>query len=353
MTEWDERVEGHTVFQTLRQLSTALEKADDSEPEAEVQDSLYRLRRGRDHISDVLDRTDPILIPLPVLENVNTHLQNVRNEVNSYASNGKVAHLNNAQTHLEKAIQQSQLIPSVTTEVDLDAIRSSIVDYRRSAGQHVRYLEEEVNRIRTQVEDLEKRTQQQSNEIESQKARLDQAIQNFVDQSSEARERQSSQFSEVLSNAKAEFANVTEQGEELLKEEKTALKESADDVITKLKEDAQSAVDSLDQRREEAADIVGVIARTGMAGGYQQEADQERKDANFWRWIAVGSMFGIIGMAIWMVVTATTGAFSIGPFSGKAFASLAFGILAAYGARNSNRNYLTREWRDGFRGACR
>src|SRR5690606_18374395 len=44
------------------------------------------------------------------------------------------------------------------------------------------------------------------------------------------------------------------------------------------------------KQRDRAQNIVGVIANTGMAGGYQKVADEEQKSAKLWKRGAVASL---------------------------------------------------------------
>src|SRR5690606_6968942 len=108
--------------------------------------------------------------------------------------------------------------------------------------------------------------------------------------------------------------------------------------VQELIDKSQVALSDLETKQEQATKIVGIIARTGMAGGYEQEADSERKQADFWRWAAVLAMGGIFGFAVWMVSGVVQGPIDANVLLTKAFASLALGIIAGYAGREAGRH---------------
>lgn len=49
-------------------------------------------------------------------------------------------------------------------------------------------------------------------------------------------------------------------------------------------------MNNLSNMQEEAKKIVSIIGNAGVTGGYQQNAEYHRKQANMWRWISIGFM---------------------------------------------------------------
>src|SRR5699024_4686901 len=103
--------------------------------------------------------------------------------------------------------------------------------------------------------------------------------------------------------------------------------ESTSDLVTKLR-----------GYKEEAERLVNVVANVGMSGGFQKVADQARKTKITWQVTAIVSILGLIGFAIFAFYETMTGQFDMGKFGAKTFVSISFGVLAAYSARQADKN---------------
>jgi hypothetical protein len=71
-----------------------------------------------------------------------------------------------------------------------------------------------------------------------------------------------------------------------------------------------------------------------MAGGYQKDADQQRKAFTIWNVVTVFGFAGLIGFAVWLFVE-SVGAEDLGwsHILARLVAIVAFGLFAAYGGR--------------------
>jgi len=71
-----------------------------------------------------------------------------------------------------------------------------------------------------------------------------------------------------------------------------------------------------------------------MAGGYQKDADEERRTCRFWKIASVIGFSGLIAFAIWLFVATTgEGRLEWSAIVVRFIAVFAFGLFAAYAAR--------------------
>lgn len=339
MTRWDERVDNHELFETLNSLAQGIQAAESPDLDSEARDFLHRIDQGRRYLLRVFDRVDPLLVPIEPMNGMNKLLGQALEALDKFPESEEISVLDTASVYIGRAIRESTKIPKLTTNDDIEGLRESVTSFRLSVGQHLRYFEEEADHVRDEVQDVREAIREQKQEIADQKRRLDTAIQNFVDKSSKAREDHSKEFSDLLAQTTTELKELLEMGEEKLEEKRAELEREAGDFLETIDDEVQQVITRLEKKREEAAKIVGIISRTGMAGGYEQQADSEHRQTQIWRIIAVGAMIGIIVMAIQMVSNAEAGEFALNAFAGKAFSSLAFGILAAYAGREAGKHH--------------
>lgn len=137
MNQWTERFEEHELFPVLSRLDEDLEHAIAGDLEPSARESLSRIQYAARHLRSRLDRIDPALAPVKPLDNLASNLGNTQSEVSDFINSGNENHLATAHAHLDGALQIAQYIPSVLTPEDVEGLRESIVEYRRSAGQHV------------------------------------------------------------------------------------------------------------------------------------------------------------------------------------------------------------------------
>jgi hypothetical protein len=99
----------------------------------------------------------------------------------------------------------------------------------------------------------------------------------------------------------------------------------------------QEYIDQLEVRQGEAEKLVQVIGNTGMVGGYQKVANQERLSAWIWHGITFVFMIGLVAFAIIAFQSTIQGDFKLGTFGARAFVAIAFGIGVAWAARQAEK----------------
>jgi hypothetical protein len=338
MSVWDSRIIDHPLHTILQQFRTALGKAANAVEDADAQTSLARLRNAEGYISRTLGRAEPALVAPTTLSQIQTQVQAALNEVGTFSSSKNAGHLANAHNHLDNALPQVRLIAVPESAGDIAGVQDAVVRFRRSAGQHLSRLEKRAGEIAARVDQSEVKLTEQERTVEAQKTRLDQAIQQFVQESAKAQSAFTSETAEAIAAEKtalSEMADETRKSLESLREEQTGILSVS---LSGAKTAVEKVVADVEKHQAKAREIVGIIAATGIAGNYKQVADDEAGQAARWRWIALASMVGIVGFAIYAKFSTVAGSFDAGAFSSKVFVSLTFGIIAAYAGREAEKH---------------
>jgi vacuolar-type H+-ATPase subunit H len=200
----------------------------------------------------------------------------------------------------------------------------------------------------------------ETTKLEAQDARLDSVVSEYQSQFSTAQESRQTEFSQALEEAKAQIRTSIEQSEQtieeavneakgnlssLLEDTRTTtedalgdVKEKAEEQQEELEKRSEDRIKQLDSLLEKAVKTVGAIGSTGMAGGYQLVANDEKKAANSWRRWAVAALLGAIGATVFAVAHGISNGFHVDTFFAKWAVSIPFAALAAYAGVESSKH---------------
>jgi predicted nucleic acid-binding Zn-ribbon protein len=361
MTIWDERLREHPLnagIDRVLHLVQQAEERDDLDPSSREQ--LHRIRHVSQYLVRTLSQAEPALVSAASLNSCSTHLDSLAAELTQFLSNGNSAHLTNANGQADRLIQQIPAFRLIESPNEIGGVREAVVSFRQSAGQHLRHLNEEADRLEELLGAVATSASEVQSEIKTQKARLDTAIAEFQNQFSRGADQRAEQFqqaeqkrletaNQALEESKVAFAELVDEHEKLLESLHDTKAERLDDLLNSAERSFEVArqdisgqgerlLGNIESLKDEATKIVGVIASTGMAGGYQKIADAEHRSAMIFQITTVISIFGLIVFAVWAFLNVVSGGFLIGLFVAKSFAAISFGVLAGYSARQADRH---------------
>ena len=351
MNSWTEKFESHDIHDGIVWLYDELDSITEILPDygAEPTEDVLRLKETLALLERRLSLADPNLVPEGPLNRIWNSIQSAHSEIKNFQSNKNPGHLKNAAAQADQILDHTSKIITVNSNEDLETIRDSITSFRRSAGQNLRYFEEDSKSLKSQFDSLSKQLRNLEGEINSQKGRLDTAISEFQKQfseaeqsrrqtSSSAEEKRNEQFKELLDEGQDSLDGVREQHIDKFSSLLEGLSASAETIRSKAIESSKNLLIEIKDEREQAAKLVKIIADTGLIGGYQKVADKERNSARLWHAAAILSMSGLIGFAIYAFTSTLDGDVKWDLFASKIFVSLAFGIAAAYAAKQADKH---------------
>lgn len=326
---WVDQFEQHDVHQSLTSLQTTLTSIEevDEEPSPEVTEETERLKQVIIRIEKTLDTLDPFLIPISILNNLNASIQQSLAQLNQYESNANISHLQGANNQIDGAlVHLSQLVP-IQDEASLESLTEGISSFRRSIGQYNRHVNDESKSIKSDIGAATQSLEQLTENIASQQSRLDDVVSEFQRQFSESEERRRSEFAETEKNQETRFREFQEE-----------LGDKSNSFFDEQSTIANERLEEITAHKERAQQLIHVIANTGMVGGYQKIANDERRAAFRWQVIAVGAFVGLISFAIFAFGATLGDSVSWQIFGARTLVAVAFGVLAAYGARQADKH---------------
>lgn len=339
MGSFAERFNNHNVFDRLSETQNILERARETASDlgGDTFDTYLRIETIFEETDRRLGDVDPTIVPMDVLNAIEGSITNVRNELRSFADNKNPAHVTNANSYAENVLSHlSRLIIPASPE-DIEGIRESVVSFKKSIGQHRRNLEQELEETANRLESLKGKIQEAEDKVNAQQSRLDSVISDHQQQFSRAQESRREKFSEEQESQREAFEDIKQDGKESLDK----LLDESRDAISEIKQDTRNRskeiIDDIGTLKDDAEKLVGIIARTGMAEGYQRVADEASAEAKKWRNRTVATLIAVVVTAslVFISLDGLSPAFVVRPERGLLAVSIA--TLAGYMAAQTRR----------------
>jgi hypothetical protein len=308
MSRWKEQFQNHPIHATLQEICSLI----DIERQDMTHDEQVEKRRFRKVIlayQEVLLQLDPELIPYQLLGNLNSNLQqNILNQLISYKSQPNANYLQNANDQitnlLENLGQLSVMTKKVVSEKPLLGLEKSVDEFSSALNIKKEQLQNELNKISTTVDEYEQQIKDFSNTINTKKQETDTLIAEWQKQFSYAQDTRSNDFIKAQKDIKSNY----EGWQEKIKIEADS---KVHDIVSKTKETLEQHqkgyddtvsryLSSATEKHQAILELYEIVAGDSVAAGYFKNAEDEKSQANFWRWV---SIIFIAFTAIWTALT--------------------------------------------------
>ena len=353
MSEWLNQFENHRIHDDIR---SALRPAEAIRSSAEqiTPDALERIDRIVYVLSELrrrLDNADPNLIPIQPLNNLQNPLTQISSQLSNYQSNKNAGHIQNAHNQLENVLVHLSQIPIPSTPGDMDSIREAAVALRRSAGQHIRNVEDEGRSAMQQLQRVKLSSEALQSTMDQQLSQTQELLDSLRRKYESEEESRHSHFQAEEQKRKTEAESLLvdkeHQWTEVIKTKEVeyeslynSIKEKTAALEDEFRNATNAILKNMGDRKLEAEKIVGAITDTGMVGGYQQVANSEKRAAIFWRTVAFLSLCTLVFFAIALFAVTLSKRFEVTTALTltRSFVGIAVAILAGYAARQSDKH---------------
>jgi hypothetical protein len=270
---------------------------------------LGRISSTFDFLKEALDKIDPWLVSTNTMDNINSPISQVLNEITNYKNNRNEGHLSNCLSYIEGLLPYFPQLLVTKTPEDIEAVKNSIIKFRQSVGQHLSHLEKDLTDTITEYTKNKEKLNELNSSITDQKNRVDSIVNEFQ-----------SQFLQWQTQRNEEFGNFLKLGEEDIKGTINTFKKNFDSamegyeqqietqqntfnsLIEDIKTKAQTEIDQIHTMNKEAEKIVGIISMKGLAHGYQKIANDEGQKAFWWNIGSIASMLVIIAFGYFYII---------------------------------------------------
>jgi hypothetical protein len=278
----------HPIWSLVAQLTEVIENETFYEPtigENEqysfARDKIFSTTRV---MRAYLEQTPAVLASIHGLNQIYGNFQSVANEITAFIANKNPAHLINAANQIDQGVLP--LLWSFSPrlhELDQNIISETVENISKASLLTIKNLKQEETSLTEKISTL-------SQEIVIQQSKLESLSESIAVQKAEAMAvtaQVQKEYADTEAKRNADFINIIETFKEAFSSHQEESKIKATQLIT-----------ALETSRDEAANIVQVVGNIGVTGNYQKIANSESKEANLWRWIAVGMFVLGIGTAM-------------------------------------------------------
>lgn len=362
MITYISRVENHQIHKVLDSGLEQTEKIIHIDNlDTQAKESVERIAYAYQQINHAISNFDQLLVPVNTLNNGANLLQHVNNCLVNFYSHRQLTYLNEANNHLDSYLPQIFFLLSPNSPQEVENFRDSISSFRRSVSQHARNSEEQFKKIVEENNLLRQRITELTNQINSEKQRIDgiingfqQQISSYQQQFSQAEDKRRDAFVQVMEDYKDKFVEDKENQLNSYNEFIALLKEKNNEfeqgLVSKNEElelnyksnmaqfgnETREVLQTMYNYKQQVEELVGVVTDTGLASGYHAVAKEEKKAKRFWRGVTVAAMLLLIGFAGFIAYESYTKEFNLAAFSAKLFGALSVGTLVAFSARQAS-----------------
>jgi hypothetical protein len=311
-----------------------------------------------DYLEAVLDYTlvvtataTPDAVPDEFITEIAQDLGNLREQITNFSNNlSQLVYVDNVRSQCTGLLRHLATWPGGGPDPARESITQAASTFRRSAGQQLSGLSQEIDSSKGQIEALQQRlnefaariaegTQQVTTltgEVERVEAQATQTLNQFQAQFSEAQERRLEAHQTALNELRESMTAFREEVKEASDNRLGEMSGLAAAVLDKIKSDGAAAQKRLDEQVDAAKAMVTIITAAGTANAYGEEASEQKSAADRWRWITVAFFLVAIGVAVWAILEGKPGNAEF--TAARAVGSLAILGIAGYTANQSTRH---------------
>ncbi|ANX12199.1 hypothetical protein ABE41_009280 [Fictibacillus arsenicus] len=308
----EERITQHATYTNIDRVLQLLDEMDSSNLNTNKLQMLGRILETFTFLKEALDKVDPWLVSTTSLTNMNNTINQIASYLTNFRNDKNEQHLTNIFNHLENLLPYFTQFLVPKTPDDIEGIRSSVISFRKSVGQHLSNVEREAVDTSATLKINTEKLNELTGAIENQKGRIDSVISDFQNQFLNAQTNRNEEFNDFLKKAEDDFKEnlssyndgfeklVTTQKEsfdtlnEGFEQQTENQQQSFDTLIDDLKSKVQSELDQIKEMNQKAEKILGIMSMKGLAQGYQKIANSEGNKAFVWNAISILSILGVL-----------------------------------------------------------
>lgn len=305
MSRWEDQFENHQIHTTLQEILEFIdvERKDMSDEELTEKRRLVKVVTV---YQDVLKGVDPELVYYGALDSINSHLRgdSVRSQLMAYKASPSVQILRAINDQITVSfhmlVQLIALSKKLSAERPLRGLEKEVENFSKSVQTRNSALQGELTKTHDIINSQENKLNDLTNAVNTKKQETDGLIAQWQKQFSDAQDSRSTDF---LNDQKARKSEYEIWRDEIKKDAETKLQAvltKTSDALEKQNKDFTEKISAYlktaTEKHQSILDLYQLVAGDSVAAGYLKNANDEKSQANFWRW---ASILFIIATSVW------------------------------------------------------
>lgn len=343
MSKWVDRFNAHALIGVWANLMELVQ--DDSLEEGATEDTIEdiaRIKKVVIYLNGIFENIDPEVTPFNQLSNFQNSAQNCINEINAFKGNKNPGHLTNANNHADTLLIQFQQIPASLYAVSKKNVTESVSAYSKTIGSYIskykKQTELSVSELASHIDNLNSEIEKKESKLSELSAQIDTVEQTIQQQTTEFNTQYQSSEKTRSEKFEKELSSYTERSNQNI----SAYSAKSDEAFKTLSVKAGKIIEVLTTLQDDASKVYNVTINTLQGGAYSSYANEERKIANRYRYLA--SILMLLGVAflvtpeILMILSEEPYKFDWMKMMGRIPMSLVVFVPAFYFARESGKH---------------
>ena len=310
----------HPVFEKIEQLLNRLDDNEVTEKlDVEKQDFF---KTAALFLKDRLKVSLPTLISLTELNAISTEFENALGQINNFVANDNVGHINNAVNNVNSAMPYIRNLPIPYHKGDLNFSTA------------ISSFQETIQEKYTQTETIQKELENKISEADKTIAEKEIALTKL----SEDLKQKEKEIADLNTNFQTQFDTKSSEYTKQIADDRTIFRSEIDADKLKIQTETAQIISDLERKLGDANKLVNAIGNVGVTGNYQIIANQHKKSADNWRYIAIFFMIVLSSLLIFSIWKVGDLAYDWHKAIIRIIASAILIYPATYAARESSKH---------------
>lgn len=338
-----ESFKSHIVFEKLEQLKQALLTENAKEKIGIEQFSFFETAYL--FINDRLKLSIPILVQEAELNQLSSEIEAGTAQLNTYFGNNNAGHITNAVNNFNSALNRVRSFPMPLSKGDFD-FSKVIATFQNTVAEAYNKIETDNTKLQANLKATQQDLENKNTQISALQQKLttkEAEIQNVLSSYKTAFETIKTNNNTSFEAEKKKFNDNIEADRKtfkgLIETDKEAYKKEYEKQKAELETQTAETIKSLQAKLEEAQKIVNIVGNVGVTGNYQKIAEQNKKTADFFRWVALGFMAVMSVLLIWSLIEISrNGEFNLYKSLVRILMAAVLTYPAVYASRESSKH---------------
>lgn len=312
MSRWSNDFDNHPLHETLRQTAEFL-KVEPEAVDTDIQDELRRLKKVIGSLRETVAGLDAEFVPQAWLDQINQHLrhQNFFQQIQNFAGSPNMSALQSANNHITQYAPQIYHLSAMSRLPETrEVIRHSEDAYEllsSSMDEFIRETRRKLEETDARNSGLENRSNELGHRLEILSADTEARLSEWQSDFTEKQTARAEEHSGAQIDRETKFEELLSEWRKQVENQHDAISKAQTDKLEALlnhfKQQGEVALDDIFEKHQAVLELHKLVGRDSVAGGYQSSAGEEKKEADLWRWISMGSLAVAVvwlGFKYWM-----------------------------------------------------